>query len=105
MGKYFKMNAKFSAFLGSFLFGLSASLLPNPYSDVGIVLILLGFLGIIYLAHKSAFRQHKHGLFSQLTSPRKFYSMGLSYFEVGCMLVCVGVIFGSFMGLLIKINI
>lgn len=86
------------------IISFAAILLPEPYSKVGFLFMVLGIFIVIMVGHKSAFRQNKHGVFSQYTNPKLFSGMTLSRKELTLFAVGVGLAIGFLVGLACKVK-
>lgn len=72
------MYLRSSIYALMFIIGITSAFLPEPFSGVGLIEFFIGFLIIIFIGHKSAFRQHIDGIFSQWTKPSVFFRMTLA---------------------------
>lgn len=84
--------------------GFVAIMLPEPYSKIGLFLFLIGFVVLIAVGHKAAFRQHKHGILSQYTDPKVFLGMTLSQTELILLISSASLSMGFLAGLAVKVN-
>lgn len=63
--------------------------LPDPYSNIGMALLILSFIVLIVIGHKVAFRTHKWGMFAQYAHPEKILGAKLSKGEKYLLLISI----------------
>jgi len=95
-------NKKKTVAATAFILSAALSMLPFPYSNGGVFLFFVGFIGLIVVGHRAAFRQHKHGFVAQYTAPKVFLGMSLNGFELVVFLVCAGLASGFLFGVTCK---
>lgn len=62
-----------------------------------------GFIIVIVLGHKAAFRHHDHGLLAQYTAPKVFWGMDVNSKELTWLFIGAGLSLGSICGFAIKV--
>lgn len=73
-------------------------------SAASIVAAILGFLILISLGLRSAFTQHKHGIFAQWTAPREFIKMKLSEKEKIILGIALSLVVGGLVALAVQLK-
>jgi hypothetical protein len=74
-------------------------------SVASIAAMILGFLIMIPLGLRSAFTQHKHGIFAQWTAPQDFMKMKLSEKEIILLGIALSLVVGGLIALAVQIKL
>ena len=87
------------------LFGAISVNIPAPFEKLSVVIFVLCFLAIIFLAHKAAFKAHRFGIFGVYVKPGKVLGEKLSSKESRIIAICIFAIVGICIGFIYKANV
>jgi hypothetical protein len=88
--------------LATAVIGFSSILLPHPYSNFGILLLFLGFMLLIIIGHKAAFRQHEFGIFAWWRNPGRILGADLTQKEKQLLFLGLTLVLSVILSIIVK---